>query len=83
MKVKKLLKLNGEKKERAVPQTQDKGVQLVKQVAPCSIEFSRNAKQEPSWSIKAYSERDDLEGLADEVIKLDTKLRRKVGAEEE
>ena len=44
--------------------------------SPCSIDLSRNAKGQPSWSIKLYGNRDEMDTVLDEVLGLDKRLQK-------
>lgn len=59
-------------KGRALPQGE-----VVEHVtkAPCSLEFSRDAKGQARWSLKVYGERDDMEDVIGEVLDHDKRLR--------
>lgn len=46
--------------------------------APCSIEFSRDAKGNPRWVIKLYGERDEMGDVIDEIKGLDSRLRNEL-----
>jgi len=46
------------------------------QKAPCSIEFSRDAKGQARWGLKLYGELDSMDQVVDEVLRLDTRLRK-------
>lgn len=48
-------------------------------VAPCSLEFSRNAKGQATWTLKVYGERTDMDSVLDQVLSLDEELRRRAG----
>ncbi len=41
----------------------------------CSIEFSRNAKELPSWTIKLYAERGGMGEVLTEIFSIDRSLR--------
>ena len=43
--------------------------------APCSVDFSRDAKGQPRWAIKVYCEADDLSGAVDKIEAIDKRLR--------
>lgn len=43
--------------------------------APCSLEFSRDAKGQARWGLKVYGERDDMEDVISEVLDHDRRLR--------
>lgn len=46
--------------------------------APCSIDFSRDAKGQPRWAIKLYGERDEMKTMVvDEILAIDKKLRER------
>ena len=45
---------------------------------PASIEVSRNAKHEPSWSIKIYSKVGEEEQALANVLRLDAQLREEL-----
>lgn len=61
------------KSELVVPQDQGEVVHVSK--APCSLEFSRNAKGVATWGIKLYGERTEMDQIVDQVLALDERLR--------
>ncbi len=63
-------------KDRAVPHD---GVVEHVQKAPCSVEFSRDAKGQARWGIKLYGERGEMDVVVDEVLKLDERLHQGSG----
>ena len=65
----------------AVPHSGSPVVEHV-QKAPCSLEFSRDAKGQPRWALKVYGERDEMGDVVDEVLDLDATLRERTSGEE-
>lgn len=61
------------------------GAQVVEHVskAAASVEVSRNAKGQASWTIKTYAEPDGLGAAMDEVLRIDSELARRVGQQQE
>lgn len=46
-------------------------------VAPCSVEFSRDAKGAPRWTIKVYGELENMEDVVDRLKEIDDILDEK------
>lgn len=65
--------------EAAGPTSCGTATQEVRSVAANSIEFSRDAKGQPRWSMKLYGERDEMGQVLDEVLALDSRLREETG----
>lgn len=45
-------------------------------LAPCSVEFSRDAKQQPKWNLKLYCESHDMDEAVTKLLGLDARLRK-------
>ena len=51
--------------------------EVIAETAPHSIELSRNAKGQYSWSIKVYFREEDKQTIVDEVDKINDQLIKK------
>lgn len=59
-----------------VTQVTDDGVVHITK-APCSLDFSRDAKGQPKWGIKIYAERNEMAKVVAEVLEIDCLLAEK------
>lgn len=57
----------------AVPQTPT----IIVNDPTSSVDFSRDAKGQPRWTIKVYGDADQMDEVLDEVLRLDRELLRR------